>query len=120
MLESDVFNMYFLCQRCLSLYLLSQESSWIENCCDRNELPLKRGRESGFSGTIGQDVTFPLDMTSQPTPLCLVTFTVDLRPAAVITRYGSSVMIGKSANSSGTAVCAPNTCTCFVVKLARF
>jgi hypothetical protein len=47
--------------------------------------PLKRGRESGFSGTISHDVTFPLDMTSQPTPLCLVTFTVDLRPAAGIT-----------------------------------
>jgi hypothetical protein len=78
--------MYLSCQCCLSLYLLSQVSSWIENSSDRNELPLKRGgRESGFSSTIGHDVTFPLDMTSQPTPLCLVTFTVDLRPAAGIT-----------------------------------
>lgn len=67
-LESDVCNMYLSCQRCLSLCLLSQESSWIENCSDRNELSLKRGRESGFSVTIGQDVTYPLDTTSQPTP----------------------------------------------------
>jgi len=49
-------------------------------------LPLKRGRKSGFfSGTISHDVAFLLDMTSQPTPLCLVTFSVDLRPAAGIT-----------------------------------
>jgi hypothetical protein len=77
--------MYLSCQCCLSLYLLSQESSWNENCSDRNKLPFKRGRESSFSSTIGHDVTFPLDMTSQPTPLCLVTFTVDLRPAAGFT-----------------------------------
>jgi len=63
-------------------------------------LPLKRGRESGFSGTVSHDVTFPLDMPSQPTPLRLVTFTVDLRPAAGITRNGSSVVVGMSANSS--------------------